>query len=220
MNATNRFVNRSVLFLVGAALLIAGAVALAAGVLSAGDPPAWVRRPAAEVAAAWESVDNRTWQVMGIGPVPMPLLFAAAAALVLTVLLVVFLISRRRGRSKTVLDVHTATGRTTVDRNVVDAVLTEPLIRRPDVLSARTGTYRVGQTRAVELAVTVRPGLHWRTSLRRPRRRSTNGTSCWGLESRSCCTSRTGAGARVSARRRECGDRVRRRHRPTHGPRA
>ncbi|NJI60674.1 hypothetical protein HCX50_14675 [Microbacterium oxydans] len=158
MNATNRFVNRSVLFLVGAALLVAGVVALAAGVLAAGDPPPWVRRPAAEVAAAWESARGWTWQVMGIGPVSVLLLLAVAAVLVLTVLLVVFLISRRRGRSKTVLDVDTATGRTTVDRNVVDAVLTEPLVRRPDVLSARTGTYRVGQTRAVELAVIVRPG--------------------------------------------------------------
>jgi hypothetical protein len=158
MNATNRFVNRSVLFLVGAVLLVAGAVALAAGVLAAGEPPVWLRRPAAEVAAAWESAQGWTGQVAGIGPVPMLLLFAAATALVLTVLLVGFLCSRRRGRSKTVLDVDTATGRTTVDRNVVDAVLTEPLIRRPDVLSARTGTYRVGSTRAVELAVTVRPG--------------------------------------------------------------
>ncbi|MFB8189633.1 hypothetical protein ACFC14_09940 [Microbacterium sp. NPDC055988] len=158
MNATNRFVNRSVLFLAGAVLLVAGAVALAAGVLAAGEPPAWLRRPATEVAAAWESAEGWTWQAMGIGPVSMPVLLAVAAAVVLTVLLVVFLSSRRRGRSKTVLDVVTATGRTTVDRNVVDAVLTEPLIRRPDVLSARTGTYRVGSTRAVELAVTVRPG--------------------------------------------------------------
>uniref|UniRef100_UPI001443E8C7 hypothetical protein n=2 Tax=unclassified Microbacterium TaxID=2609290 RepID=UPI001443E8C7 len=115
-------------------------------------------RPATQVAAAWESAEGWTWQAMGIGPVSMPVLLALAAAVVLTVLLVVFLSSRRRGRSKTVLDVVTATGRTTVDRNVVDAVLTEPLIRRPDVLSARTGTYRVGSTRAVELAVTVRPG--------------------------------------------------------------
>lgn len=158
MNATNRFVNRSVLFLVGAVLLAAGAVALAAGLLAAGEPPAWLRRPATQVAAAWESAEGWTWQAMGIGPVSMPVLLAVAAAVVLTVLLVVFLSSRRRGRSKTVLDVVTATGRTTVDRNVVDAVLTEPLIRRPDVLSARTGTYRVGSTRAVELAVTVRPG--------------------------------------------------------------
>lgn len=158
MNATNRFVNRSVLFLIGVLLLVAGATALAAGVLVGGDPPRWLRRPAAEMVAGWESARGGTWQVPAIGEVSTLLLLAVAAAVVLAVLLVVFLISRRRGRSKTVLDVDTVTGRTTVDRNVVDAVLTEPLIRRPDVLSARTGTYRVGQTRAVELAVTVRPG--------------------------------------------------------------
>ncbi|MDF2507307.1 MAG: hypothetical protein K0Q52_1166 [Microbacterium sp.] len=158
MNATNRFVNRSVLFLVGAALLVAGVVALAAGALATGDAPAWIRRPAREVAAAWEPARDGTWEVPGIGVVSTPLLFGAAAVLVLTTLLVVFLSSRRRGRSKTVLDVDTVAGRTTVDRNVADAVLTEPLIRRRDVLSARTGAYRIGQTRAVELAVTVRPG--------------------------------------------------------------
>jgi hypothetical protein len=158
MNATNRFVNRSVLFLVGAALLVAGVVALAAGVLATGDAPAWIRRPAREVAAAWEPARDGTWEVPGIGTMSTPLLFGAAAVLVLTTLLVVFLSSRRRGRSKTVLDVDTVAGRTTVDRNVADAVLTEPLIRRRDVLSARTGAYRIGQTRAVELAVTVRPG--------------------------------------------------------------
>lgn len=158
MNATNRVMNRVLLFFAGAALLVAGAVALAAGIISAGEVPEWMRRPASAVADLWESALGSTVEVGGVGAVSVPLLLAAATAVILTVLLIVFLSTRRRGRSKTVLEVDAAGGRTTVDRNVADAVLTEPLVRRPDVISARTGAYRVGRTRAVELAVIVRPG--------------------------------------------------------------
>lgn len=158
MNATNRIMNRVLLFLAGVVLLGGGLVALAAGVLSAGNAPAWMQRPAGAVAEAWASAADWTWEVAGIGTVSVPAVLAAAAVVVLAVLLIVFLSTRRRGGSKTVLEVDAAGGRTTVDRNVADAVLTEMLLARPDVLSARTGAYRIGRARAVELAVVVQPG--------------------------------------------------------------
>lgn len=158
MNATNRIMNRALLFLAGVVLLAGGFVALAAGVLSAGNAPAWMQQPAGAVAEAWASAADWTWEVTGVGTVSVPAVLAAAAAVVLAVLLIVFLSTRKRGRSKTVLEVDAAGGRTTVDRNVADAVLTETLLARPDVLSARTGAYRIGQARAVELAVVVQPG--------------------------------------------------------------
>lgn len=158
MNATNRFMNRLLLFVVGVVLLVGGGVALAAGTLAAGDPPRWLRRPASTATDAVETAAGWTWQIPGIGEVSASWLLAGATAVILTGILLAFLGTRRRGGTKTVLEVDVAGGRTTVDRDVAEAVLTEPLVRRPDVISARTGAYRIGRTRAVELAVIVRPG--------------------------------------------------------------
>lgn len=157
MKATNRVMNRIVLFIAGAILLIGGAAALVAGLLAAGDPPVWAQGLLASVeeavAAAGWSID-----VAGVGSVSLLLLIAAAAVLILTVLLSVFVFTRRRGGSAIVLEIDGVAGSTTVDRNVADAVLTAPLVSRPDVVSARTAAYRVRKTRAIELAVTVQPG--------------------------------------------------------------
>jgi len=158
MNATNRVMNRVLLFVAGAVVLGVGVGALAAGVIAVGDSPAWLQRPLSAVADAAATVSVSTWQLAGVGTVPVLLVVAAAAAVLLTVILLVFLATRGRGGTKTVLEVDAPDGRTAVDRTVLDALLTEPLIRRPDVLSARTSAYRIGRTRAVELAVTVRPG--------------------------------------------------------------
>ncbi|WP_337004310.1 MULTISPECIES: hypothetical protein [unclassified Microbacterium] len=158
MNATNRVMNRVLLFVAGAVVLGGGVVALAAGVLGLGDSPAWLRRPLGAVADAAATVSASTWQIAGLGTVPVLLVVATAAAVLLAVVLLVFLATRGRGGTKTVIELDAPDGRTAVDRTVLDALLTDPLIRRPDVLSARTSAYRIGRTRAVELAVTVRPG--------------------------------------------------------------
>jgi hypothetical protein len=158
MNATNRVINRLVLFLAGAVLLIAGASVLAAGLLGAGEPPSWAQGSLAAASEAWASATGWTVNMAGIDPVPVVLLVAAATALLLTVLLLVFVFTRGRGRSNDVLAVDTDRGTTTVDRDVADAVLTEPLNARPDVISARVGAYRVRRAPALELAVTVQPG--------------------------------------------------------------
>jgi len=158
MSATSRVWNRVLLFVAGAVLLLVGCAALAAGVVSAGNPPDWLRRAATRAVDAWGTAAAWTWEIEGIGTVPTIPLIAATVVVLLTVVLMIFVFTRGRGRSTTVLEVDSVDGRTTVDRNVVEALLTEPLIRRPDVLSARTGAYRVGKARAVELAITVRPG--------------------------------------------------------------
>lgn len=158
MNTTNRFVNRMLLFAVGVVLLVLGVGALAAGILATGDAPAWIKQPASAVSDALATAFEWTWQVPGVGSVSVPLVLAAGTLLVLIVILVAFLSTRRQGHSKTVLELGGAGGRTVVDRNVAEAVLTDSLLRRPDVLSARTGAYRIGRKRAVELAVIVRPG--------------------------------------------------------------
>ncbi|WAA66989.1 hypothetical protein [Microbacterium oxydans] len=158
MNATNRGMNRVLLFCTGAVLLIAGAAALAAGALSTGAAPTWLRGTASAAADVWSSIAGLTWEITGIGSVSVLILIAVAALVLLTLVLIAFLSSRTRGRSKTVLEVDTPGGRTVVDRSVADAVLTAALSSRPDVLSARADAYRVRGTRALELAVVVQPG--------------------------------------------------------------
>lgn len=158
MNATNRVMNRVLLFLAGVVLLAAGIVALAAGILAGGDPPVWTREPLRVITDVWSSLARWTVDVAGVGPVSVLLLIAVGTALLLTVLLLVFLGTRGRGRTREVLEVDGVGGRTAVDRSVADAVLAEPLSRRPDVLAARAGAYRVRHAPAIELAVTVRPG--------------------------------------------------------------
>ncbi|KJQ55116.1 hypothetical protein [Microbacterium sp. SA39] len=158
MNATNRVTNRVVLFLAGAALLIAGASSLAAGLLEAGDPPVWAEGGLAAVSEAWASTARRTVEIAGVGAVPVALLIAAAAVLLLTALLLVFVFTRGGGRSNDVLAIDAEGGRTTVDRDVADAILTAPLAARTDVISARVNAYRVRRTQALELAVIVQPG--------------------------------------------------------------
>nr|WP_017203710.1 hypothetical protein [Microbacterium barkeri] len=153
MNATNRVMNRVLLFLAGVVLLAAGIVALAAGILAGGDPPVWTREPLRVITDVWSSLARWTVDVAGVGPVSVLLLIAVGTALLLTVLLLVFLGTRGRGRTREVLEVDGVGGRTAVDRSVADAVLAEPLSRRPDV-----ETSRVRRAPAIELAVTVRPG--------------------------------------------------------------
>ncbi|WP_226531990.1 hypothetical protein [Microbacterium paraoxydans] len=158
MNLTNRLANRLLLFVAGMFLLAMGVVALAAGMLLGGQAPGWLQQRASAVPAAVEAAAGWTWQIPGVGSVSALLLLTAATAVLLIVALIAFLATRRRGRSKAVLEVDVAGGRTTVDRNVAEEVLTAPLIRRHDVLSARTAAYRVGRRHAVALAITVRPG--------------------------------------------------------------
>lgn len=158
MNATNRVTNRVLLFLTGVILLLVGAASLASGLFSAGDPPAWFREPVAAASDAWVTAAGWSVDLGAIGAVPVLLLIAAAVVIVLTVLLLVFVCTRGRGRTKSVLWIDAEDGRTTVDTSVADAVLTAPLLDRPDVLSARASAYRVKKTRAIELAVIVRPG--------------------------------------------------------------
>ena len=157
MKATNRAMNRTVLLLVGVVALVAGAVAIAAAVLAVGNPPVWLQRSAAAAEGTWHRAAGWSWDVPSVGTVAVLPVLAAAAAVLLTVLLVVFLCTRRSGRTGAVLEVDGVDGRTTVDLSVAEAVLTDPLLRRAEVLAARASAYRVGKVRAVELAVIVRP---------------------------------------------------------------
>jgi len=153
VNSTNRILNRAVLLIGGVLFAAVGLVALL-----------WVWRPATvepALAVVERSLDDalhgQTAAVFG-SDIPVVLLAASAAALILAVALIIFVFARGRGGVHEVARIRADDGRTDVDRNVVDAVLSGALTARPDVLSARTGVFRVKGVRTVRLAVTVRQG--------------------------------------------------------------
>lgn len=157
MNSTNRVLNRVLLFLGGIILIVGGAAALL-----------WIIRPAwavdtidtarAQAQALITEWTAATVPVAGAGDIPIAVLVAFVIAIVLVILLLTFVFSRGGGTSREVHAVTSPTGSTKVDRNVVDALLTEPLAARGDVLSARTSVYEVKGEHTVRLAVTVRQG--------------------------------------------------------------
>lgn len=150
MNATNRFANRAVLLLGAFVLGAAGLLAIAAGVrVPAVD--AWlgsVGERADELTAPWSVQLAEGERIAGIAVAGIVL------AAVVAVAAVIFLATRGGGRTSEVMRSEGAGGTTSVDRSVADDVLAEGITARPDVLSVRTGAYRV--TRSPALAVTVR----------------------------------------------------------------
>lgn len=153
MNATNRILNRGLLLVFGIVLLVAGAASLAAGL-----EPAWLGPWPKRTADVFAAFGEPSIELAGVGAVSVAVLVALGAALLLAVLLTVFVLTRGRGKTKTVLRIDADRGQTIVDRNVAEAVLAGALAERLDVLSARTGAYDVRGIRAVELAVTVQRG--------------------------------------------------------------
>lgn len=153
MNSTNRVLNRAVLLIGGIVFAMTGAAALLWAVR-----PAWAH-PVLSVVEQYVDTALRGSAVrVRDTDIPAVLIAALAAALILAVALSVFVFARGRGSVHEVARMNDVDGRTDVDRNVVDTVLSGALIPRPDVLSARTGVYLVKGTRTVRLAVTVRQG--------------------------------------------------------------
>ncbi|MGV2985012.1 hypothetical protein ACNPNP_15035 [Microbacterium sp. AGC85] len=153
MNSTNRILNRAVLLIGGVLFAALGLVAL----LRAWRPATVEPVLAGIERSVEDALEAHSVTVLG-SDIPVVLLAASAAALILAVALIIFVFARGRGGVPEVTRIRADDGRTDVDRNVVDAVLSGALTARPDVLSARTGVFRVEGVRTVRLAVTVRQG--------------------------------------------------------------
>ncbi|MBW8761809.1 MAG: hypothetical protein JF592_04375 [Microbacterium sp.] len=153
MNSTNRVLNRALLLVSGVVLLVAGATCVAVGL-----QPMWFQPWQDRAVEAASRLGEPSIEMGSGGAVSIAALAGLGAAVLAALLLVVFVFTRGRGKTKSVLKVDAERGRTVVDRNVAETVLAGSLAERPDVLSARTGAYLVRGTRAVELAVTVQRG--------------------------------------------------------------
>ena len=154
MSATSRLLNRALLLVGGLVLVASGAAAILTG--AAGWTRSWL--PADSVTAAlspirtWAATLPRTFGVPGAVSV------TAAVATLLVILLVVFVITRGGGRTRTVLRLQTDEGATSVDHDLPEAMLARALGERPDVFSARTSVYRVKGEPAIRLTMTMRRG--------------------------------------------------------------
>ncbi|MDR7384972.1 hypothetical protein [Promicromonospora iranensis] len=160
MRPNSRVLNRGLLLLCGLLLAAAGTAAVLAGT-----PSSWAE---SWRAGSWSTPDlvgsglSRARETVAtlpsVGGVPGGVLVGLGLAALLASLLVWFVCTRHRGGTTTVLRLEADGGRTAVDRNVAEALLSGELEKRPDVLSARTRVYRVRGTETIDLAVTVRRG--------------------------------------------------------------
>ncbi|WP_119695726.1 hypothetical protein [Microbacterium halotolerans] len=152
MNASNRPLGRALLLVIGLALAASGALCVV-----------WVTRPAfverfAAAADTWARervaalADPAAWGA-GIATAAV-----AACAGLAVVMLVWFIISRGGGRTATVFRRTGPDGRIDVDAGVADAVITETMRLRNDVLSCRADAYRVRGSEAIRFAVRPRRG--------------------------------------------------------------
>ncbi|WP_407358522.1 hypothetical protein LTA6_000381 [Microbacterium sp. LTA6] len=157
MNSTNRVLNRGLLLICGLILLAGGAAAVVLGVRPAWAEPG-VERSTKATSDLLAQVGTWVVDVPGAGSVSGAAIVLIGVALVLAVVLLVFVFTRGKGKTPTVLSVDAGSGRTSVDRNVAEAVLGGSIADRPDVISARTGVYLVKRERAIELTVTVQRG--------------------------------------------------------------
>ena len=154
MTSSSRILNRAV-------LLVAGLLALAGGLLAArpllpeGFVTTWWRPVQRAIADALSTVSS--WQLPW-GASDAARIVAAGAGLVIAVAMIAFLTTRRRRRTRTMLAFADGTGTTSVDETIADAVLTDPLRRRGDVLSSRIKGYRIRGRTALHLSVVPRSG--------------------------------------------------------------
>lgn len=160
MRSNSRVLNRGLLLVCGLLLAAAGTAAVLRDTALWDAPSRWTGSwSAPDVVGRGVSRAGETAATLpAVGGMPGGVLVGLGLALLLASLLVWFVSTRHRGGTTTVLRLKADGGRTAVDRNVAEALLSAELEERPDVLSARTRVYRVRGTETIDLAVTVRRG--------------------------------------------------------------
>lgn len=108
--------------------------------------------------AAW--VGNRAMPVIDLPAIPAPtetaLWIAAGIALVIVVLALLWVFSRGRGHTRSLVTVSDDSGTASVDARVAADFITEDVSRVVDVVSVSSSAYRTRGGIALELRVTTR----------------------------------------------------------------
>lgn len=155
MNATNRFLNRALLLVIGC-VLAAGGAAL---ILAAMRPP-WASELlgfGAHLLRRGESaIEGWTGGAFLSSDGTVPAVIALVALLILLALCIAFITTRGGGRSATVVRVDSTQGSTQIDRSIAEAVVAGQLRERADVLSASSASFRVRRAPALIISLRVR----------------------------------------------------------------
>lgn len=137
MTRSNRAINRLLLALVGLLLLVAGAY-----------------------------IANNSYPVVELARIPTPtitgLWIVAAAALVVVVLALLWVVSRGRGRTRTLIRRDSEEGAASIQTRVVADLISEDLARLPDVVGVSATAFQVRRETVLELRVTTRSGADLR----------------------------------------------------------
>lgn len=155
MNQTNRFVNRFVLFVLGAVLLVIGALLI----FTASAPP---------VADVWSSIGSGaqgwiadTWDATAIAGTGLAwIALAFVVALVLVIVLLVILVTRTiRGRRRTALQAtaeDNTGGRIVITEGFAASAVKQAVDAHDEVLSSRVTASAVSGRPVLHVAITPR----------------------------------------------------------------
>jgi hypothetical protein len=146
MTSSNRVVNRIILGLVGAILLV---LAAAGAVGAAGLSLPWLDRVGLGRGSALAS---------GKGVGVDADWYIAAAALVAILLALAWILTRGRGRTSRIIRLDSPDGSVEFDRHYVEDALAARLDAQRDVTRVTVAAFRRGRARICKLTVTVRRG--------------------------------------------------------------
>ena len=156
MNATNRAVNRTVLFIVGAVLLAAGAAALAA---IAWPPAAQAWETGLSTAQSWIAGAANSTRLHESTTVSWIAVGALALLLAIVVVVVVIISRLGGGKSSTVTRAEAedgAVGAVTITHGFAADALTDSLTRHDEILASRVSAVRVRGEDVLHVSVTPR----------------------------------------------------------------
>jgi hypothetical protein len=155
MTSTTRWLNRLILFVSGAVLVVVGGTA----VLWTAQPTwsqAWLSwcRETVRAATAWQvSLGARSGQTWVLDALSVLLVLAG----LLVVLLGLVIWTRGRGHSDVVVHLSTDQGTTSVDHRVADGFLSRELAGRSGISSSRVTSFRVRDDHLMVVTLRVRP---------------------------------------------------------------
>lgn len=153
MSRNNRVLNRIILLLAAVCMLTAGVIALFRAFF-----PDMFGEAAARVEQLWPEPLMHDVATPWALTVPVWVIVLGAAALLILAISIVFLASRRRGTTRTVLRSESSRGTTSADVSTAGEFFEHRLISMPQLLGVSTTVYRLRREEAILLELFVRDG--------------------------------------------------------------
>lgn len=154
MTATNRALNRALLIIVGV-VLIGISASLFALVASAMWRSEWKSRSQDLQNAANAAFGDHLWAGTSLSGSS---LIALAGAAVFVALLIIFILRQGGGRTRDILQLHSDSGRVTVNTDVIDTLVADALSSHPEVIKTSVTSYRVRGQSVLKITLRARRG--------------------------------------------------------------